>query len=57
VVNTAGNRIKKAGAKSEKLTWLNCTIHPFAKQFFDTISSLQLIADKEPNVFFSVKHL
>jgi len=33
-----------AEAKSEKETWLNYTIQPFAKHFFGQISSVQQLA-------------
>jgi len=42
-----------AGAKSEEKTWLNYTVLPFPSQFFDTISSAQVVASKEWHVFFS----
>jgi hypothetical protein len=48
---------KKAGADSEKLTWLNCIIQPFARQCFDTTSALQLLATNDSKVFFFVRHL
>jgi hypothetical protein len=57
MVITAGNIIKKAGAKSKKVTWLNCTIHPYVRLFFDTISPLQMLAANDSNVFFAVKYL
>jgi hypothetical protein len=33
-----------AGGKLEKETWLNYTLQPFARQYFDDISSVQLRA-------------
>jgi hypothetical protein len=45
-----------AGAKSEEKTWLKYTVLPFARQFFDTISSAQVVASKEW-YFFSLKIL
>jgi hypothetical protein len=36
-----------AAAKSRKEAWLNYTIQPFARQFFDAISSVQLLAAKD----------
>jgi hypothetical protein len=35
--------IKKVGANSEKETWLNSNIQPFAGYLFDTISSLHVL--------------
>jgi hypothetical protein len=55
MVITARNRIKKAGSKSEKITWLNCNIHPFARQFFDKILPLQLLAANDSNAFLFCK--
>jgi hypothetical protein len=55
VVITGGNRIKKAGANSEKETWLNRTIQPLAREFFDDISSLQLLASNDSKIFLSCK--
>jgi len=49
VLVTRGNRIKKAGAKSGKETWLNCTLPPFAGEFFEAISSLQLLEENDSN--------
>jgi len=43
---------KKAGAKSEKVKWLNCIIQPFARQCFHATSSLQLLAANDSNFFF-----
>ena len=55
MVITRGNRIKKAGAKSEKKTWLNCTIQPFAREFFDGISPLQMLASNDSKTFLFCK--
>jgi hypothetical protein len=41
------------GAKTEEKTWLNYTVLPLARQFFDTISSAQVVASKQWHVFFS----
>jgi hypothetical protein len=57
MVITSGNITKKAGAKSKKVTWLICTIHPYVRLFFDAISTLQLLAANDSNVFSSVKYL
>ena len=43
------------GMKSEKETRLNYTIHPFAREFFDVMSSVQLFAAKDWHVSFSIK--
>ena len=45
------------GAKSEKESRLNYTIHPFARDFFDVKSSVQLFAANDSHVFFSIKSL
>ena len=42
-----------AGAKTEEKTWLNYRILPLVRQFFDTISSAQVVASKEWQVFSS----
>jgi hypothetical protein len=42
--------------KSEKEKGLNYTVQPFARQFFDNISSVQLLAAKDSHVYFSLKH-
>jgi hypothetical protein len=57
VVITGGNRIEKAGAESEKVIWLNCIIQPFARQYFDATSSLQMLAANDSKVYFFVRHL
>jgi len=57
VLITRRNWIKKAGAKSEKETWLKCTIPPFAREFFNAISSLQLLAGNDSNFLSSIKLL
>jgi len=44
-------------AKAEKETFLYYTIQPFARQFFVSISSVQLIAKKNGTSFFSIKPL
>jgi hypothetical protein len=44
-----------AGVKSEKEARLNYTIQPFAKLFFDAISSVQLLAESDSQLFFSLK--
>jgi len=56
VIFTLGNR-KILGAMSEKETWLNYTIHPFARENFDIISSVQLLAAKASHVFFCLNLL
>jgi hypothetical protein len=43
--------------KSEKEKGLNYTVQPFARQFFDTISSVQLLAANDSHVYFSAKYL
>jgi len=45
------------GRKSEKETWLNYTIQPLARQFLNAILSVQMLASKDRNVFFSLKLL
>ena len=55
VVIIRGYRTKKAGANSEKETWLNCTIQPFSRAFFDAISSLHLIASNDSKMFLFCK--
>jgi len=40
-----------AEANSEKETWLNYNIQPFARHFFGSISSVQLLAAKDRHVF------
>jgi hypothetical protein len=44
-----------AVAKSEEETRLNFPIQPFARQFFGVLTSVQLLAAKDSNVFFSLK--
>jgi hypothetical protein len=44
---------KIVGRKSHKKTWLNFTMQPFARLYFDDISSMQLLPAKAPHVFFS----
>ena len=51
---TGGNRIKKAGAKSEKETWPNCIIQPYANDFRDAVCNLQ---QNFESFLFSVKYL
>jgi len=46
-----------AEAKSEKETWLNYTIQPFAKHSFGHISSVQQLAKRDWHVFFCLKPL
>jgi len=46
-----------ARSKSQKETWLNRTIQPFARQFSDAISSMQLLAANDLHVFLSLKPL
>jgi hypothetical protein len=54
---TAGNRKEMAVAKSEKEARLNYTIQPFVRDFFDAISSVQLLAANDSHVFFSINPL
>jgi len=51
MVITRGKRMKKVGAKSEKETWLYCTLQPFARRCFDAIF-LQLLIANESKAFF-----
>jgi len=44
---------KMADGKSHKETWLNCTIRPFARLYFDDISSMQLLPAKGSSLFLS----
>jgi hypothetical protein len=44
-------------AKSEKDTWLNYSIQPFAGQFFGSISPVQLLAANDWHVFIFLKPL
>jgi hypothetical protein len=46
VVFTARTK-QMSGRKSDKESWMNYTIQPFARKFFDDISSLQLLAAKD----------
>jgi len=46
MVFSAGNIKQLAVGKSDKETWLNYTIQPFARQFFDVISSVRLLEVK-----------
>jgi hypothetical protein len=46
IVFTARNK-KMTGRKSDKESWMNYPIQPFARKFFDVISSLQLLAAKD----------
>jgi len=39
------------GGKSDKETWLNYTIQPYARQFSDDISLVQLLAANDKHVF------
>jgi len=55
VVFTAGNIRQLAFGKSDKETWVNYTIQPFARQFFDVISFVQLLEAKDFHVFFFLK--
>jgi hypothetical protein len=48
---------KMAGTKSEENTWLYYTIQPFDRQFFDAITSLQVVASSDWHVFFFLKHM
>jgi hypothetical protein len=43
--------------KSEKETWLNRTIQPFARECFGAISPVQLLAAKDSQLFFCLKLL
>jgi len=54
MVITGGKRMKKAGAKSEKETWPNCIIQPYAREFLDAICILQ---QNLQSFLFSVKLL
>jgi len=47
--------MKKAGAKSEKETWLYCTLQPFTRRFFDATLSLQLLAANDSTFFLFCK--
>jgi len=55
MVITGGNRMKKAGAKSEKETWPNCIIPPFSRELRDGICNC--LQQKPESFLFSVKHL
>jgi len=57
VVFNAVNRKWKSRATSEKQSRPKYKIQPFARWFFDGISSVQLLAAKDSNVFISPKHL
>jgi len=57
VVFTAGNIKQLAVGKSDKETWLKYTFQPFARQFFDVISFVQLIEAKDFHAFFFLKPL
>ena len=39
-------------SKPEKETWLNNAIQPFTRQFFDAISSVQLLAANDMHFFY-----
>jgi hypothetical protein len=52
---TGGNRMKKAGAKSEKEMWPNCIIQPFARESRDAICNC--LQQKLESFLVSVKHL
>jgi len=54
---TAENRKKMAGAKSEKEARLNYTVQPFAREYFDVMSSVQLFAANDSHVSFYIKPL
>jgi len=46
--------IEKDGSDEvREKAWLNYTVLPLARQFFDTISSAQVVASKEWHFFFS----
>jgi len=55
MVITGGNRMKKAGAKSEKETWLNCIIQPFSRELRDGVCNC--LQQKLERFLFSVKYL
>ena len=55
MVYAARNRKEMAEAKSEKESRLNYTIHPFVREFFDVMSSVQLFAANDSHVFFLYK--
>jgi hypothetical protein len=57
VVFNAGNIKQMAVGKSDKGTWLNYTTQPFARKFFDVISSVQLLEAKHFHVCFFLKPL
>jgi len=46
-----------AGGKSENERWLNYTIMKFFGEFFNAISSVQLLAANYTHVVFSLIHL
>jgi len=46
--------IEKDGSEEvREKAWLNYTVVPFTRQFFDNISSAQVVALKEWHFFFS----
>ena len=55
MVCTAGSRKNVGGGKSEEKTWLNYTMQSCARQFFDAISSVQLLFCSNSHVFFCLK--
>jgi len=57
VVFVERTRRNMAGSKSDKDAWPKYTIQPFARPFFDAISSVQLPVVKDTQVFFSLNPL
>jgi hypothetical protein len=46
-----------ADGKSEKETWLNYIVQLFARQFYVSISSVQVLAAKESHAYLALKNL